>query len=276
MAIDDLISNMGKHFNLRDEKGFSSFLFQAFTFSVAAFSFFIGAKLMFGPKRNFQLNKDKMHYSRVISHNSKHLKPKDSYKSNLDQLVGSFNQGTLFLDKKAEPIIRDYEQKIIRTRNIKAVVQKVNRYDSYIRQYSKFYNVPGYLIKAIIAQESGGNHSSRSSKGAIGLMQLIPPTARYVKVDPYNIESNIKGGIKYFKEKLSYYPNKESAIARYNCSKNAIYLAIQKAGSKNFWKYRIYLPGETRDYVPYVLAWAKFFGATIVYVDPGKRDIAKR
>ncbi|MBW2123132.1 MAG: lytic transglycosylase domain-containing protein [Deltaproteobacteria bacterium] len=69
------------------------------------------------------------------------------------------------------------------------------------------------LVLAIINAESEFEHSSVSHKGAIGLMQLMPSTAARLGVDPYDIEENIKGGIKHLGFLLSRFDSLEMVIA---------------------------------------------------------------
>jgi soluble lytic murein transglycosylase-like protein len=71
-------------------------------------------------------------------------------------------------------------------------------YDHIIKHYCQLYDVDDELVKLVIKKESEFNPRAVSSSGAIGLMQLMPETARSLDVkDPYNPRENIKGGVKY-------------------------------------------------------------------------------
>jgi hypothetical protein len=77
------------------------------------------------------------------------------------------------------------------------------RYDRHIEYYGKRYRIDPDLIKAIIRAESGFNRYAVSKKGAQGLMQLMPDTAREMNVsDPFNPEQNIAGGVRYLRSLL--------------------------------------------------------------------------
>jgi soluble lytic murein transglycosylase-like protein len=68
----------------------------------------------------------------------------------------------------------------------------------YADAYAAHYDVPKELVHALITQESGWNPRAISSKGAMGLMQLMPATAAdYGVRDPFDISENLSGGIQY-------------------------------------------------------------------------------
>jgi len=107
--------------------------------------------------------------------------------------------------------------------NNKSVVYKtvnINNtdYDRLIHEYSKAFGIDPSLVKAIVMAESNFNPLAISPKGAQGLMQLMPETARLVNVEnPFDPHENIKGGIKYLKmlEEL-FKGNLELILAAYN------------------------------------------------------------
>lgn len=97
-------------------------------------------------------------------------------------------------------------------------------YDSYIWAVGTRYNVDPYLIKAVIRAESSFNSRAVSSKGAQGLMQLMPATARELRVrDPFNPRDNIDGGTRYLRRMLDTFGgNLELSIAAYNAGPGAV------------------------------------------------------
>jgi len=91
-------------------------------------------------------------------------------------------------------------------------------YEPFIAEASKTHNVEPELIKAMIAIESSGKSSAKSSKGAIGLMQLMPDTAKAMGVvDSTDPRQNIMGGTKYLAKQLKATNGDiPLALARYN------------------------------------------------------------
>ena len=91
-------------------------------------------------------------------------------------------------------------------------------YDKDIARVSRRYNVDQHLIKAIICAESDFNHRAVSKRGAQGLMQLMPATARELRVyNPFNPRENIDGGTRYFKSLLKTFGgNVKLSLAAYN------------------------------------------------------------
>lgn len=98
------------------------------------------------------------------------------------------------------------------------------QYDNIIRKAGGIYGVSCALIKAIIHAESNFNSKAVSSKGARGLMQIMPDNDETLNIsDPFNPQQNIMGGTKYFKRMLNRYQNNLFlALAAYNAGPAAV------------------------------------------------------
>lgn len=70
--------------------------------------------------------------------------------------------------------------------------------DYYLAAYAEHYRVPMALARAIVERESNWHPCAVSSKGAVGLMQLMPATAKWLGVtDGCNLDQNVSGGVRY-------------------------------------------------------------------------------
>ncbi|WP_275945807.1 transglycosylase SLT domain-containing protein [Clostridium botulinum] len=127
------------------------------------------------------------------------------------------------------------------------------KYASYINEAASKYGVSAALIAAIIKAESDFNPNDRSGAGAMGLMQLMPETARELGVNnPFDPRQNIMGGTQEISKYLKKYNgNLDLALAAYN------------AGMGNVQKYGGVPPfKETKDYIPKVKKFMKEYGGS--------------
>jgi soluble lytic murein transglycosylase-like protein len=136
--------------------------------------------------------------------------------------------GTLVLsDRKLDGAATTYsvpEAPGIRSTRPPAAQPVRERYEPYIREHSNRHALRPDLVRAVIQVESGFNRWARSPKGAMGLMQLMPATARDLGVDdPYDPEENIRGGTRYLRQLIDKYDgNEELALAAYNAGSSAV------------------------------------------------------
>ena len=127
------------------------------------------------------------------------------------------------------------------TTNAPSSSSKAARFEPLVQEQAAKYSVHPDLVRAVIQVESAFNPSARSHVGAMGLMQLMPGTARDLGVaDPYDPAQNIAGGTRYLRQLLDKYQgNVQLALAAYNAGPGA----VDRYGKK-IPPYR-----ETRDYV---------------------------
>lgn len=145
------------------------------------------------------------------------------------------SQGVLTLSNEGKPRPRPT---VSRT-----VPQRSRAYDPLIDRHARRTGLDADLVRAVIQVESAFDPSARSRKGALGLMQLLPGTARELGVrDVFDPEENIRGGTDYLRRMLDRFGRVELALAGYNAGPGA----VERHGG--IPPYR-----ETRDYVSKVL-----------------------
>ncbi len=105
-----------------------------------------------------------------------------------------------------------------------AVSARAAAFDNLISEHSKNHGVRADLVRAVMQVESGFNPYARSPKGAMGLMQLMPATAKQYGVrDAFNPAENVRAGVAYLRELLDRYSNNEElALAAYNAGPGAV------------------------------------------------------
>ena len=132
--------------------------------------------------------------------------------------------------------------------NLKDYVIKNSEYDGknifkQVEYYSTEYKVPIELVIAVIEVESQFNPYAVSKAGAVGLMQLMPDTAKSLNVNPNYLGENIKGGVMFLKECLEK-NNNDIGLA----------LATYNAGYGNLKKFDSVPPfPETQEYIQKVV-----------------------
>lgn len=134
-----------------------------------------------------------------------------------------------------------------------------NRMDPVFEAMGKKYGLKPSLLKAIAEAESQFNYKARSPKGAQGIMQLMPQTAKDMGVaDPFNPVQSIEGGAKYLRSLLDRYKgDTDKALAAYNWGPGN----VDKNGVMS-------LPAETRTYLGKVKTAQLRYGSTEANLDP--------
>jgi soluble lytic murein transglycosylase-like protein len=124
------------------------------------------------------------------------------------------------------------------------------RYDEYIRQAAKLYQIPEELVRAVIRVESGFDPRAVSRTNARGLMQLMPETAERMLVsDVFDPRQNIFGGVRYLRVLANLFNGDiELTLAGYNAGENAV---ISHGGIPPY--------EETRQYVVKVLQYYRYY-----------------
>ncbi len=171
-----------------------------------------------------------------------------------DQVFLSSNSGVQILAASEVKSIEDEPDP--NKRPIVAVVRpKETSTQALIRASAKTHGVSVQLVESIASVESGMRINAVSPKGAIGVMQLMPGTARQMGVDPHDVAQNIDGGTRLMRELLNRYEGDPhqltKALAAYNAGPGAV------ARYQGIPPYR-----ETRNYVKKIMNRIDAAGAT--------------
>ncbi|GLI39186.1 lytic transglycosylase domain-containing protein [Geobacter hydrogenophilus] len=158
-------------------------------------------------------------------------------------------------DKRFKIFMRDIkrDRKLRTTFKLARFTRDPAEFEPIITQCAQEFGVDRSLVKAVIHAESGYNPNAVSPKGASGLMQLMPKTARDLKVaNSLDPRENIRGGVRYLRFLLDTFRGDESlALAAYN------------AGLSRVAQYNGIPPyQETRTYVDRVLTYRKSYQTT--------------
>jgi soluble lytic murein transglycosylase len=124
-------------------------------------------------------------------------------------------------------------------------------YESIVRGHAQNYDLDPALLAAVIYQESKFDADARSSSGAVGLMQLLPDTAKGIALhtggtrfrvsDLYDPEINVRYGAWYLRHLLNKYHDERTALAAYNAGQDNVDRWLANRSGIKF--------GETRHYV---------------------------
>lgn len=177
----------------------------------------------------------------------------DIYRYDDEEGVAHFTDAPT--DKRFVIFLRDIKKdKQLRTKFRFTKTSNSAEFDQIIKTCSGKYGVSESLIKAVIHAESGYNPNAVSNKGASGLMQLMPGTARDLKVsNSLDPRDNVEGGVKYLRFLLdTFHGDISLALAAYNAGLSKV---AKHGGIPPY--------AETRTYVARVLSYMQSYQARL-------------
>ena len=213
----------------------------------------IVSKILFsGGEISFEKQKEKVEQERIMQTDSSADKSKElnsSPKEDTSNIQSQSNR--LFYDDKFVKKVNNISHiqknigsrkliEYIKTQNSRLNENEIQNILGYVFKYSKEYNFNPYLVLAVMNTESHFNHSTVSSAGARGLMQLMPFNFKEFGVDN-SISGNIKGGVLHLKRDYEKTGSVSKMLVCYNAGCGRL--------TNNAWK------GikETREYIPKVI-----------------------
>ena len=148
-------------------------------------------------------------------------------------------------------------EKALNTTTVASTIKSATSYKDIFIEASRKYGVSYDLLTAMAQQESGFNPNAVSKSGAMGIMQIMPETAKHLGLEhPYDAYENIMAGAKYIAQKLQEFGgNVDKALAAYNAGSSVV---KQYGGVPPY--------GETQSYVKNIKAIMKR-GADVPYTN---------
>jgi len=153
---------------------------------------------------------------------------------------------------------------------IDKTIYRSGKYFPIMRKILRYHKAPEELVYLSV-QESGLNPAIVSKAGAVGLWQFMPSTGNSYNLyqdgyrdDRRDFEKSTDAAARHLKDLYRSFGDWYLAFSAYNAGPGRVTSAINKSGSKDFWTLREYLPGETKNYVPSILA------LSFIYREPEK------
>jgi hypothetical protein len=174
--------------------------------------------------------------------------------------------------------VRDFDQKYrsVFSPTVGAAMKRLDQLRPLLTPILENEGIP-QEIAAVVVVESGGMRNALSPKGALGLWQLMPDTARKygLVVTPsrderLDVEKSTHAATHYLRDLYQRFGSWPLALAAYNAGEQRVQRAVEQAGTPDFIRLSSLrlLPQETRNYVPAVLSAMQLLGVSYIPVEP--------
>ena len=186
--------------------------------------------------------------------------------------------------RSPESLFRSFDQKYRSSQSpsVGVAMKRLNTLRPLLNPILDREGVP-QEIASVVMVESGGRPTALSPKGALGLWQLMPDTARRyglvvtsTRDERLDIEKSTGAAAHYLRDLYQQFGSWPLALAAYNAGEQRVQRAVGRAGTADFIKLSSLnsLPQETRNYVPAVLSAMELLGVSYLPVEP--RQTAKQ
>jgi membrane-bound lytic murein transglycosylase B len=183
-----------------------------------------------------------------------------------------------------EALVRDFDQKYRSglTPSGGAAIKRLDQLRPTLSRILESEGVPQEIVSVVVV-ESGGRTTALSPKGALGLWQLMPDTARRygLVVTPsrderLDVDRSTRAAARYLRDLYQQFGSWPLALAAYNAGEQRVQRAVERASTSDFIQLSSLhlLPQETRNYVPAVLSAMQLLGVSHLPVEP--RQSAKQ
>src|SRR5664279_6068863 len=183
-----------------------------------------------------------------------------------------------------ESLVRNFDQKYRPdlSPSVGAAMKRLDQLRPTLSRILESEGVPPEIVSVVVV-ESGGRTTALSPKGALGLWQLMPDTARRYGLvvtpsrdDRLDVEKSTGAAAHYLRDLYQQFGSWPLALAAYNAGEQALQRAIARAGISDFIQLSSLrlLPQETRNYVPAVLSAMQMLRVT--YLPDDSRQTTKR
>ena len=177
-----------------------------------------------------------------------------------------------------ESLVRNFDQKYRPdlSPSVGAAMKRLDQLRPTLSRILESEGVPPEIVSVVIV-ESGGRTTALSPKGALGLWQLMPDTARRygLVVTPsrderLDVDQSTRAAAHYLRDLYQQFGSWPLALAAYNAGELRVRRAVERAGTQDFIQLSSLrlLPQETRNYVPAVLSAMQLLGVSHLPVEP--------